>query len=115
MWEAEYGSRSSFFTLSRNFNQNLPEIVTNGKFASRFDTLKSEFRFLACFHCFMISFFVIFELRFHTLKSELRFLACVSEHSHHMFCFLFYQNNLLRIVFGMLQKMDRQRTQKVGG
>jgi hypothetical protein len=115
MWEAEYGSRSSFFTLSRNFNQNLPEIVTNGKFASRFDTLKSEFRFLACFHCFMISFFVIFELRFHTLKSELRFLACVSEHSHHMFCFLFYQNNLLRIVFGMLQRMDRQRTQKVDG
>jgi hypothetical protein len=33
-WEAEYGSRSSFFTLSRDFSRNVAEIVTNGKFAS---------------------------------------------------------------------------------
>lgn len=30
LWEEAYGARSTFFTLSRNFNQNVPEIVTNG-------------------------------------------------------------------------------------
>jgi hypothetical protein len=34
-WEEAYGARSTFFTVSRNFNHNVPEIVTNGE-SSRF-------------------------------------------------------------------------------